>query len=368
MDSYVIPRLKMLRYVKGLTQQELAEAAGVSRDTYIRIESGQSDAKASTMERIAEALGVDSKDLLTPFEMPVHVRFRSGRRVNVRDMVLFDVMRWMRDYSFLEELLADHIHWALGALSVEMSRIAGGRERAMRCASEARELLALDPDESIRDIGGLLESGGVKIYPRQIMSEGLFGLSVGPGSGGPLVVVNVWDSIPVERWIFTAAHELGHLLLHLDSYDMAESAENAIEEAEADVFAGYFLMPQAAFDSEWHDARGLPFYDRVLKLKRMFRVSYRTVLFRLSGMDGLGNGVWGRFQAEHRRRCGDKLSNADTAELERLTSSDFVPDRFARLVRRALEEGLISVSRAADLMRIDMESMRSMGLSWESAP
>jgi hypothetical protein len=31
--------------------------------------------------------------------------------------------------------------------------------------------------------------------------------------GGPAVVVNVWGRLSVERWIFTAAHELGHLMI-----------------------------------------------------------------------------------------------------------------------------------------------------------
>jgi len=33
----------------------------------------------------------------------------------------------------------------------------------------------------------------------------------------------VWERLSVERWIFTAAHELGHLLLHLDAYDVSKT-------------------------------------------------------------------------------------------------------------------------------------------------
>lgn len=51
------------------------------------------------------------------------------------------------------------------------------------------------------------------------MSDDFFGLLIGPTDGGPAVVVNVWDGISVERWILTAADELGHLVPHLGSYD-----------------------------------------------------------------------------------------------------------------------------------------------------
>ena len=56
-----------------------------------------------------------------------------------------------------------------------------------------------------------------------------------------------WERISVERWIFTAAHELGHLLLHPHEYrreatDLPEKAER-----EAHEFASEFLMPECAF-------------------------------------------------------------------------------------------------------------------------
>ena len=41
-------------------------------------------------------------------------------------------------------------------------------------------------------------------------------------------------------------------------------------------------MPEEAFNSEWHDTRGLPLVDRVFKVKRIYQVSYKTVLYRLS--------------------------------------------------------------------------------------
>lgn len=142
-------------------------------------------------------------------------------------------------------------------------------------------------------------------------TEAFFGLSVGPDCGGPLVVVNIWDRISVERWIFTAAHELGHLLLHLDSYDVHKRAENDAEEQEANAFASYFLMPQQGSEKEWQDTRGLPFGDRILKVKRMFRVSHKTVLYRVVETMNLDDNVWRKFQVEYSRRYGKTLKKAD---------------------------------------------------------
>jgi hypothetical protein len=41
-------------------------------------------------------------------------------------------------------------------------------------------------------------------------------------------------------------------------------------------------MPKEVFEQEWAETQGLAFVDRVLKVKRIFRVTYRTVLHRLS--------------------------------------------------------------------------------------
>ncbi|MDD9984029.1 MAG: ImmA/IrrE family metallo-endopeptidase [Gammaproteobacteria bacterium] len=72
---------------------------------------------------------------------------------------------------------------------------------------------------------------------------------------GPAVVVNTWDRISVERWIFTAAHEFGHLLLHPDE-NRRDATELPVQaEREADVFASEFLMPETAFATEWEETQ-----------------------------------------------------------------------------------------------------------------
>ncbi|MEA4884800.1 MAG: hypothetical protein VB144_14305 [Clostridia bacterium] len=108
----------------------------------------------------------------------------------------------------------------------------------------------------------------------------------------------------------------------------------------------------------------MPFLDRVLKVRRMFRVSYRTVLCRLSEMKELDDNVWRKFQIEYNSRYRKTLKKADEPqpasadkfmssypeayrvnEPDRLSESDFIPDRLARLVRQALEDGIISLTQ-----------------------
>lgn len=58
-------RMRQLRALKGLTQEELAEAVGVSTDFISLIERGQRAPSFENLERLAEALAVKVADLFS---------------------------------------------------------------------------------------------------------------------------------------------------------------------------------------------------------------------------------------------------------------------------------------------------------------
>lgn len=57
-------RLRELRRDKVLSMRELEELAGVSYNTIWRIEAGRQGAHPKTIRKLAEALGVDPKELV----------------------------------------------------------------------------------------------------------------------------------------------------------------------------------------------------------------------------------------------------------------------------------------------------------------
>lgn len=383
MDQKIIgANLRRIREAKGLSQSQVADLAGISRIAYRNIENGNSTPKVSTLQSIASGVDVKLQDLFVPVRTLKRVRFRASKKMNSRDNVLTEVARWLDDFNYLEELLNDSNEYLFRALAKKLYSMPGGVDKAKYAAREARKKLKLNENDPIRDIAGLLESCGIKVYPLSLASDGFFGLSVAEEDGGPAIIVNVWERISVERRIFSAAHELGHLLLHLDAYDADESAEDDAQETEANVFASHFLMPEEAFNSEWADTYGLPLVDRVYKVKRIFQVSYKTVLYRLSLFESYGNSIWGKFQSAYKLRTGKTLSITDEPEAlspdkfqqspealrsqepDSLSPSHFMEDRLSRLVRKAIEEDEITMSRGAEILRLDLESMRNMISSW----
>jgi transcriptional regulator with XRE-family HTH domain len=59
-----VGKLKELRRLRAMSQQELADAAGVGRNTISRIERGETGAHGRTLRRVAGVLGVDVAELV----------------------------------------------------------------------------------------------------------------------------------------------------------------------------------------------------------------------------------------------------------------------------------------------------------------
>ena len=57
-------RLKELRALRAFSQQELADASGVGRNTISRIERGETGAHGRTLRRLAGVLGVNVAELV----------------------------------------------------------------------------------------------------------------------------------------------------------------------------------------------------------------------------------------------------------------------------------------------------------------
>jgi transcriptional regulator with XRE-family HTH domain len=62
----VSANVKQARQARGLSQEKLATAAGVSRRMLVGIEAGESNVSLATLDRIAAALGMTFADIVRP--------------------------------------------------------------------------------------------------------------------------------------------------------------------------------------------------------------------------------------------------------------------------------------------------------------
>lgn len=373
--SCVPVNLARLRRDRGWTQAQLGEKAELSPAAVGKIERGVAYPRTPTLHDLADALEVPVAELLTRVRPLGSVRFRARVRRHGREQILAEVSKWLDAYRMLEEELGAVREFRLRAAETGQRRRNPGAT-----ARTARRVAGLTPRAPVADLCRLLEESGIKVLLLEKERESFFGLSVGAADGGPAVVLNTGNPISVERRLFTAARELGHLLLHPDQYRTDETELLSDAEAEADTFAAEFLMPESSFGPAWDATKGHPLLLRVLQVKRLFGVGYESVLRRLVETGREKERVWATFRAQHERRFGRTLRRAE--EPQALPETRFAPEwreakepaarterdllgrRMHQLVRRALEDDLITMSRAAEILGMRLERTREWVRQW----
>lgn len=104
------PRLRQTRRAKGVSQEALAEQTGVAVTTIIRIEQGRVTPKLDTVQKFADALGVDPKHLSYGDERPSGRIGEAPAYANVAEdpaTIAREIVARLRDLEAVEALSAN---------------------------------------------------------------------------------------------------------------------------------------------------------------------------------------------------------------------------------------------------------------------
>ena len=225
--------LSLARDARGFTQSDLAKLARVTQALISKLESGlTADPSTETLEALAGALRVPIT-FLTADERPhgfpqFHYRKRAklGRKalgsieaqMNIRRM---HAARLFKSYEPDKERFP--------AIDLE-----NNGWTPQQAALHIRGLWML-PRGPIDNLTAIVEKNGAIVIQIDFGTNLLDAMSFRIPGLPPLIFMN--SDMPGERYRFTLAHELAHLLLH----NQPETDEDM--ELQADEFAGEFLMP-----------------------------------------------------------------------------------------------------------------------------
>lgn len=273
--SSLIENIRRYMKINGYTIPSLAKKAKISPATLSNLLNDNSDPRLSILGSIADALDVGIGDLFVEKPNFSSFRFRTLYALNskeaaYRDDLLFTTEKKLKEYIQFEDMTQNRIVFASKIPSFD---------NPYDAAHYVREITNLQPNEPIVNICSILKILGIKFFHFDFRIEKTFGASVNEKDGGPAIIIN--SSIEsVERKIFTIAHELGHLLLHKDSYKSPETLDtkDSKEETEANEFAGELLCPMECVYEAVKDTRNFGFIDTIMNLKQKYRVSYGTAL------------------------------------------------------------------------------------------
>jgi len=220
-------RLRAYRAIEGINQEQLGELLDISPQMVSAIESGRRDFSGD-LTRIGYA---PERLALPDMSEPLH-RQRASTKVAAKNRAT-ELLRLAGEvFGELHEKTYRAPDMMLERFSAPQS-LADVEEMAI----DVRCMLRHEEHGPIRNLTAAIERAGVCIIPI-VGLAGIDGLSAWVGD---VPVIGVAPTVPGDRYRFTLAHEVGHLLFHARK---SETAEN-----EANRFAGALLFPRADFDA-----------------------------------------------------------------------------------------------------------------------
>ncbi|MGH8210795.1 MAG: helix-turn-helix domain-containing protein [Steroidobacteraceae bacterium] len=378
-------RIRGARESCGLTQEQLAEPARLSRVAIGQIEAGTRSVSSLELDRIAHAVGRDIKSFFAAAFVErdaLSALFRSDTELAEQaelHKALQDSLALGREMTNLERLLGTDRAQLLTAsyqLPSPQSKW-DAIQQGQKVATEERQRLGCGTTP-IGDLCDLLESQGVRTGT-VTLPPNISGLTLVDETIGVFVVVNA-DHPPV-RQRFSWAHEYAHVLVDRDRSGAISRAENRSDslEVRANAFAAEFLMPAegalqfvqtlgkgsasrsqvSVFDgadavqAEQRSAPGsqdIQLYDAAL-LAHHFGASRIAALYRLKNLRLIDDPEFQRLKTEEDNGAGQTiaefLSAPETAPNQ--SAQDDFRRRFLGLALEAYRREEISRSKLAEL-------------------
>ena len=383
----VCENLRRLMISKGLSIKALSEASNINVVSLSNILNGKTLGQTETLIKISNALEINPSQLFTPTPSLKSVRFRSNSIVTAREKatkktVVCNSAKWLNDYNRLVEKLK--ISYP-DLYSQETSHSILNIQRENRSPEELAKMVRSEywhlDTGPILDISDRIEKSGIKFWLCDFNSVHLFGLSIGKADGGPAIIVNNNSSISAERQIFTTAHELGHLIMHRNSYSDGskeiEKTELENEEDEANRFAGELLLPKEAIEENISKTKAATLTSWVLDIKSRYKVSYRTVLKRTVDCGFFPQDIYWQFASQYKKFYNHDLKGyyepypnrewvAKNELMSKTCGSDVDRTGFYNVVYNSYTHGIIKKTEIANILQINEDIATQITDWWDN--
>ncbi len=256
--------LMTARRACGLTQEQLASAAGVTQAALSRYENGIRDPEPDVLARLAQALGVTVPFLLSAGKlrgaMAVEIHMRRAKTAKPTD--------W-RELEARLNMHRLHARYLYEEVSLRAEQRIPTFDPFETNPADAATLVRVQwrmPVGPVRTLIKWLEAAGCVVIEEDFGPTRVDGLSQWIDEY-PVILLNL--RAPTDRKRLTLAHELGHLCLH--SEEVPEDIEK-----QAATFAAEFLMPATVIRPQLRNLN----VGRLLDLKREWAVSMQAIIER----------------------------------------------------------------------------------------
>ena len=232
MENNIAIRIKSARIMSGLTLETVASELGISKQAVNRYEKGEVVPDSAKLISMAKLFSVNIDFFFRNFSVQIEVvNFRKKTAFsNKKQQALKEEIKLrLENYLFLEGLLG--IDYAFE--NVLAQRPVQHTSDAVKAAGLLREKWNIGSDP-LHNIIQLLEDKEIKVI--ELDADNKFdGLATFADGKYPVIVINA--NFSVERKRFTLLHELGHILMPI------QSIQNSEIEKFCNSFASELLLP-----------------------------------------------------------------------------------------------------------------------------
>ncbi len=343
MDNIIGHRLKIARSRAGMSLRDLAQKAGLSAQAISKYERGLDTPSSRSLLRLAGALDLRVEYFFrsTSVNTKIAASFRAKKKVSARDQkaMMAKIQDWLERYCEVESLFGVE-----GKCKISKKHKVNSPEDIEAAAAVIRGNFSLGT-APVLNLIEILEEKGIKVWRMEGHGK-IDSCTFETEDGSPVIVINKkvdGKEVPGDRQLFSVCHELGHLYLQLPG-----NMSNRRKEALLNRFAGAFLVPKEKAIIELGNRRtGLDFLELHI-LKHKYGLSVQGWIHRAEDLNIIGKSTARKLFGAIEERGWREVEPGDQIPPER-------PKRMLRMVFRALEEGVVSRSRANELLGEELD-------------
>ena len=364
----IAERLREARRARGLSQEQVAAALGVSRPTLVNVEQGRRAPRPEEIVTLARLYGRRVHELTRASRpvLSVTARFRSaGGAVDDDTAAAVDeLQRLADDVVALEESLDTSTSrrypepYDTDGLPLDLA--------AQQVAETERQRLDLGGGPLLRLRQVLEDDVGLRVFAVTLAPE-VAGLFTVAEPAGACVTVNAAHLHERQRW--TLAHEYAHFLTTRTSAEVTRLHLGRASRGErlADAFAAHFLMPATGVTRRFQNlrrSRGRFTTAELLQMAATYEVSAEAMAHRLKGLRLVGSGWWDRLKGRG-LRVDQARAVVGLPALSRDTQ--VMPTRVQCLAVEAHLDDQLSEGQLASLLRLDRLAARRLVVALSSS-
>lgn len=368
----IAKNLKELQDEFNLNQTEMGEIIGVTRQTFAKYLDGDRVMDSGKLYKLARYFDKEVDFFLSEKSKREKVSFMfraDDPENNFDDKLKNKIAEKFKLYHEIIELSDDPVKDYLPEeykLEIKGDKLRKKEKAAIeKIAEKQRRYMGVDDALNI-NVFTLFEENNINVIAQEIKNANLDAVSAYSEDKGAYIFINDSRDIPEERKIFSAVHELGHLILHRDQYSKdisdfkyANTRIKDIREKAADHFAMAFLVPANVLKNYDYYFDGYIDLDLIIEKKKDFGVSAKSLIMTLNKYGYIDGRILGALFKKLKEAGYDKKEPEPRDYIRK-------NEKLFALVRKLVIKEEITINKAAEVLNIPVLEMRKLAKKWKN--